>query len=64
MSVYCCKRIFRYRLSPKTFGYTLVYYRHSFSNEFINLYNNISVNCIGYVLLNESVVVNDELEGM
>jgi hypothetical protein len=22
-SVYCCKRIFRYRLSPKTFGYTL-----------------------------------------
>jgi hypothetical protein len=24
-SVYCCKRIFRYRLSPETFGYTLVY---------------------------------------
>jgi hypothetical protein len=23
-SVYCCKRIFRYRLSPVTFGYTLV----------------------------------------
>jgi hypothetical protein len=23
-SVYCCKRIFRYRLSPETFGYTLV----------------------------------------
>jgi len=22
--VYCCKRIFRYRLSPETFGYTLV----------------------------------------
>jgi hypothetical protein len=21
--VYCCKHIFRYRLSPKTFGYTL-----------------------------------------
>jgi hypothetical protein len=24
MSVYCCKHIFRYRLSPETFGYTLV----------------------------------------
>jgi hypothetical protein len=24
-SVYCCKRIFRYLLSPETFGYTLVY---------------------------------------
>jgi hypothetical protein len=24
MSVYCCKRLFRYRLSPETFGYTLV----------------------------------------
>jgi hypothetical protein len=23
-SVYCCKRIFRYRLSPETFGYTVV----------------------------------------
>jgi hypothetical protein len=23
-SVYCCKRIFLYRLSPETFGYTLV----------------------------------------
>jgi hypothetical protein len=23
-SVYCCKRLFRYRLSPETFGYTLV----------------------------------------
>jgi hypothetical protein len=25
-SVYCCKRILRYRLSPETFGYTLVYW--------------------------------------
>jgi hypothetical protein len=25
-SVYCCKRIFRYRISPETFGYTLVKY--------------------------------------
>jgi hypothetical protein len=25
MSVYCCKRIFRYRLSTETFGYTLIY---------------------------------------
>jgi hypothetical protein len=24
-SVYCCKRIFRYRLSSETFGYTLLY---------------------------------------
>jgi hypothetical protein len=24
-SVYCCKRIFSYRLSPETFGYTLLY---------------------------------------
>jgi hypothetical protein len=24
-SVYCCKRIFLYRLSPETFGYNLVY---------------------------------------
>jgi hypothetical protein len=23
-SVYCCKRIFRYRLSPETFGYTII----------------------------------------
>jgi len=23
-SVSCCKRIFRYRVSPETFGYTLV----------------------------------------
>jgi len=23
-SVYCCKHIFRYRLSPETFGYTSV----------------------------------------
>jgi hypothetical protein len=23
-SVYCCKRIFRYRLGPETFGYTLL----------------------------------------
>jgi hypothetical protein len=23
-SFYCCKRIFRYKLSPETFGYTLV----------------------------------------
>jgi hypothetical protein len=27
-SVYCCKRIFRYRLSPETFGYTLVLFHH------------------------------------
>jgi hypothetical protein len=27
-SVYCCKRIFRYRLSPETFGYTLVLYQN------------------------------------
>jgi hypothetical protein len=27
-SVYFCKRIFRYRLSPETFGYTLVPYLH------------------------------------
>jgi hypothetical protein len=25
MNVYCCKRIFRYRLSAETFGYTLVH---------------------------------------
>jgi hypothetical protein len=25
-SVYCCKHIFRYRLSPETFGYALVYW--------------------------------------
>jgi hypothetical protein len=25
-SVYCCKRIFHYRLSPETFGYTLAGY--------------------------------------
>jgi hypothetical protein len=25
MSVYCCKRIFRYRLSPETFGYLVRY---------------------------------------
>jgi len=25
-SVYFCKRIFRYRLSPETFGYTFVCY--------------------------------------
>jgi hypothetical protein len=24
-SVYCCKHIFRYRLSPETFGYTVVF---------------------------------------
>jgi hypothetical protein len=24
MSVYCCKLIFHYRLSPESFGYTLV----------------------------------------
>jgi len=24
-SVYCCKRAFRYQLSPETFGYTLVH---------------------------------------
>jgi hypothetical protein len=24
-SVYCCKLVFRYRLSPETFGYTLVH---------------------------------------
>jgi len=24
-SVYCCKRIFRYRFSSETFGYTLIY---------------------------------------
>jgi hypothetical protein len=24
-SVYCCKRIFRYRLSPEAFGYSFVY---------------------------------------
>jgi hypothetical protein len=24
VSVYCCKSIFHYRLSPETFGYTLV----------------------------------------
>jgi hypothetical protein len=29
-NVYCCKHIFRYRLSPETFGYTLVFeYRSS-----------------------------------
>jgi len=25
MSVYCCERVFRYRLSPETFGYALVF---------------------------------------
>jgi len=28
-SVYCCKRVFRYRLSPETFEYTLVRPRFS-----------------------------------
>jgi hypothetical protein len=32
--VYYCKRIFRYRLSPETFGYTLV----SYSDEFLVLF--------------------------
>jgi hypothetical protein len=27
-SVYCCKHIFRYRLSPESFGYTVVCVRH------------------------------------
>jgi len=27
-SVYCCKRIFRYRLDPETFGYILVELEH------------------------------------
>jgi hypothetical protein len=30
-SVYCCKRIYRYLLSPKTFGYTFV--AHSTTNQ-------------------------------
>jgi hypothetical protein len=29
-SVYCCKHIFRYRLRPETFGYTLVKYSTTF----------------------------------
>jgi hypothetical protein len=38
-SVYCCKRIFRYRLSPETFGYTLVHdnFHSKFSFVFIRL---------------------------
>jgi hypothetical protein len=28
-SVCCCKRVFRYRLSPETFGYTLVFPRET-----------------------------------
>jgi len=34
MSVYCCKRIFRYRLSPETFGYTVVQLVTSFVKIF------------------------------
>jgi hypothetical protein len=30
-SVYCCKRIFCYRLSPETFGYTLVQFTENAS---------------------------------
>jgi hypothetical protein len=35
-NIYCYKRIFRYRLSPETFGYTLVYVIGSFSATHMN----------------------------
>jgi hypothetical protein len=40
MSVYCCKRTFRYRLSPETFGYTVVYciYCHLTSMKHLTIY--------------------------
>jgi len=34
MSVYCCKRVLRYRLSPETFGYTLALFRNSPSSVY------------------------------
>jgi hypothetical protein len=47
-SVYCCKRIYRYRFSPETFGYTFVYAREAsdrqvkkFCSE-INICNELS----------------------
>jgi hypothetical protein len=33
-SVYRCKRIFRHRLSPETFGYTLVLVRSNLKDYF------------------------------
>jgi len=41
-SVYCCKLIFRYRLSPDTFGYTLV---SSNGRTLSNTVTNLSVSC-------------------
>jgi hypothetical protein len=32
-SVYCCKHIFRYRLSPEIFGYSLVCYKSNFTKN-------------------------------
>jgi hypothetical protein len=37
-SVYCCKRVFRYRLSPETFGYTLVRVTHPASPIVLDLF--------------------------
>jgi hypothetical protein len=46
-SVYCCNRIFRYRLSPETFGYTLLYMKLSHdSHNFITLRVHVYLNVI------------------
>jgi hypothetical protein len=52
-SVYCCKRIFRYRLSPETFGYAIV--NANWENMNIAYINNTGVNTdrVLYVLQNE-----------
>jgi len=50
-SVYCCKHIFRYRLSPETFGYTLVYvcslwlriYAHIFATIIMHMLTEIRI---------------------
>jgi len=41
-SVYCCKRVFRYRLSTETFGYTLVHGLSSRHEQNFRIWNSYS----------------------
>jgi len=50
VSVYLCKPIFRYRLSPQTFGYTLVYFLYV-SNSSYNAQGLAIPICSAYLLL-------------
>jgi hypothetical protein len=55
-SVYCCKRTFRYRLSPETFEYILVYETDETAHAKKTCVNQDTPHVFNFVCLKEMIV--------